>query len=369
MQLRTVLSAIKAPSSQANLIASGRISDLAISPEGRARFVLDAGNNSDSEVNTLLASVKTAMLAIDGVTDVQAIATRHAAPASRVGMTTTNAHQNPLGLKDFMGKNKSAKKDRIDESKKALADIGKVIAIASGKGGVGKSTLTVNLAMALQKQGLSVGILDCDVYGPSLPTLLNLSDKPTMKDGKIQPVIAHGMKTMSIGLLVNTEKAVAWRGPMVMGAVRQMINDVDWGELDILLIDTPPGTGDAHLTLIQTGLLDGTVIVSTPQEMALADVRRGISLFRQTNIPVLGLIENMSWLELPDGSKQFIFGEGGGKRMAQTLGIPLLGEIPLEPAIASASDAGLPFLVNQHTSKAAQALQEIASKIQSGFHE
>lgn len=346
MQIRAALSTISDPVSGKNIIVSGRISDLSVSPDGKARFLVNAAEDDDETVQSLLSVAKDAVLALESVESVQALATRHKSPSPRPSPPSgpqQDAHNNPLGLKDFARQGAPDKKQRIEESKQALEGVDRVIAIASGKGGVGKSTLTVNLAMALKAAGKRIGILDCDVYGPSLPTLLGLQGKPVMKDGKIQPMDAFGMKVMSIGLLVDTEKALAWRGPMVMGAVRQMINDVDWGELDILLIDTPPGTGDAHLTLIQTGQLDGAIIVTTPQGMALADVRRGIALFQQTKVKVLGLIENMAWLNMPDGTKQFIFGKDGGKRMAELLEINFLGAIPLEPDLAKASDKGEPL--------------------------
>ncbi|MEZ5893388.1 MAG: Mrp/NBP35 family ATP-binding protein [Parvularculaceae bacterium] len=249
----------------------------------------------------------------------------------------------------------------MEEAGETLAGVKAVIAVASGKGGVGKSTIAANLAVALARKGLKVGLLDADIYGPSLPTLFGVSQKPTMQDGKIVPLEAYGVRLMSIGLMIDPEQAVAWRGPMVMGAVRQLMGDVDWGDLDILLIDTPPGTGDTHLSLIQSKKLSGAVIVSTPQEMALADMRRGVHLFRQTNTPLVGVIENMAWLELPSGARQYLFGEGGAEAAAKTLGAPFLGAVPLYPDLREASDAGYPLAARDHP--AAAVFADLAAKI------
>ena len=225
----------------------------------------------------------------------------------------------------------------------SLPNVKNIVAVASAKGGVGKSTTALNLAMALSQMGLKVGVLDADVYGPSIPTMTDTTDTQPeyTEEKKLKPVEALGLKLMSIGYVSDVDAPMIWRGPIVMSAISQMMKDVDWGELDLLIIDTPPGTGDAQLTLAQKVLLSGAVIVSTPQEVALADVRRGVAMFRKTNVPVLGIVENMAWFEDPaSGNRTFIFGEGGARRMAETLSIPLLGEVPLLPEIRAAGDAG-----------------------------
>ena len=225
----------------------------------------------------------------------------------------------------------------------SLPNVKNIVAVASAKGGVGKSTTALNLAMALSQMGLKVGVLDADVYGPSIPTMTDTTDTQPeyTEEKKLKPVEALGLKLMSIGYVSDVDTPMIWRGPIVMSAISQMMKDVDWGELDLLIIDTPPGTGDAQLTLAQKVLLSGAVIVSTPQEVALADVRRGVAMFRKTNVPVLGIVENMAWFEDPaSGNRTFIFGEGGARRMAETLSIPLLGEVPLLPEIRAAGDAG-----------------------------
>ncbi len=243
-----------------------------------------------------------------------------------------------------------------------LPDVGHVIAVASGKGGVGKSTTTVNLALALQAEGLRVGILDADIYGPSLPTLLGLHGQPRVGPGrKLLPMEAYGLKAMSIGLLVEDETAMIWRGPMVMSAITQMLNEVEWGRLDLLLVDMPPGTGDAQLAIAQGVDLAGAVIVSTPQDLALIDARRGVSMFRKVNVPILGLIENMAHFVCPDcGGRHAIFGEGGAKDEAERLRVPYLGSVPLTMALRAASDAGRPPVAVDPDGTLGQAYRVIA---------
>jgi ATP-binding protein involved in chromosome partitioning len=227
-----------------------------------------------------------------------------------------------------------------------LPGVAHVVAVASGKGGVGKSTTTVNLALALRARGLRVGILDADVHGPSLPTLLGLHGRPRVgADRRLVPLEAHGLKAMSMGLLVDAETAMVWRGPMVMSALTQMIAEVDWGRLDLLLVDMPPGTGDAQLAIAQGTPLAGAVIVSTPQDLALIDARRGIAMFRKVDVPILGLVENMAHFLCPDcGSRHDIFGAGGAEAEARRLGVPYLGAVPLTIELRAASDAGRPIL-------------------------
>lgn len=230
-----------------------------------------------------------------------------------------------------------------------LAGVQRVIAIASGKGGVGKSTVAVNLAVAAARTGLRVGLLDADIYGPSLSVLMGITPEPPPldPDKKMIPPVVHGVKVMSIGFMVDPDKALVWRGPMVHSALMQMLRDVAWGDLDVLFLDMPPGTGDAQLTIAQMGKLTGAIIVSTPQDLALADARRGIAMFRQVNVPVLGLIENMSVYCCPQcGHESPIFGHGGARTEAEKLGIPFLGEIPLTLPIRESGDHGTPFALS-----------------------
>ncbi len=261
---------------------------------------------------------------------------------------------------------------RLTEPKAAkpdpLAGIGHVIAVASGKGGVGKSTTAVNLALAMRAQGLSVGILDADIYGPSLPTLLGLHGKPQAQGRKLKPMRAYGLHAMSMGLLVDAETAMVWRGPMVMSAITQMMADVDWGALDVLIVDMPPGTGDAQLALAQGTRLSGAVIVSTPQDLSLIDARRGIAMFRKVDVPILGLVENMSHFVCPDcGKSHAIFGQGGAQAEALRLGVPFLGGIPLTMELRAASDAGQPITARDPEGPLGRTYQQIARTMLAGL--
>jgi len=246
----------------------------------------------------------------------------------------------------------------------ALERIRFVVAVASGKGGVGKSTTAANLALGLAAQGWRVGLLDADIYGPSAPRLFGLHGKPQVADGKMVPLEAYGVKVMSIGFLVEEETPMIWRGPMVMSALTQMLREVDWGTLDVLVVDMPPGTGDAQLTMAQAVPLKGAVIVSTPQDLALIDARRGIAMFRRVNVPVIGIVENMSTFICPHcGTRSDIFGHGGARREAERLGVPFLGEVPLDMIIREKSDAGLPVVATAPDSPLAQSYRDIAALV------
>jgi ATP-binding protein involved in chromosome partitioning len=247
---------------------------------------------------------------------------------------------------------------------KLLEDVRAIVAVASGKGGVGKSTAAVNLAVALAQMGLRVGLPDADIYGPSLPRMLGLARKPEVRGDKMIPLPAWGLKAMSIGFLVEEETPMIWRGPMVMGALEQMMGQVEWGPLDIMIVDMPPGTGDAQLTMAQRVALAGAVIVSTPQDIALLDARRGVKMFERTRVPVLGLIENMSYYCCPNcNHRAEIFGHGGAKAEAHRLGIDFLGEVPLLLDIRTASDAGTPIVAAAPDSEAARAFGAIAQSV------
>ncbi|MDA8248607.1 MAG: Mrp/NBP35 family ATP-binding protein [Rhodospirillales bacterium] len=245
-----------------------------------------------------------------------------------------------------------------------LAEVGAVVAVASGKGGVGKSTVAVNLAVALAQMGLKVGLLDADIYGPSLPRMLGLTRKPEVRGDRMLPLPAWGLQAMSIGFLVDEETAMIWRGPMVMGALEQMMGQVEWGPLDIMIVDMPPGTGDAQLTLAQRVALAGAVIVSTPQDVALADARRGVKMFERTRVPVLGLVENMSFFCCPNcGHRAEIFGHGGARAEAHRLGTEFLGEVPLLLDIRTSGDAGEPIAAAAPDSEAGRAFAALAQRV------
>jgi len=249
--------------------------------------------------------------------------------------------------------------------KRGVPGIDAIIAVASGKGGVGKSTTAVNLALGLAANGLKVGVLDADIYGPSMPRLLDIHGRPQTVDGKIlKPMENYGLKVMSMGFLVDEETPMIWRGPMVMSALTQMLREVEWGSLDVLVVDMPPGTGDAQLTMAQQVPLAGAVIVSTPQDLALIDARKGLNMFKKVDVPLLGIVENMSYFLAPDTGKRYdIFGHGGARREAERLGVTFLGEVPLVMGIRESSDAGAPVVVSKPDGAEAKIYRDIASKV------
>jgi ATP-binding protein involved in chromosome partitioning len=244
---------------------------------------------------------------------------------------------------------------------KGVPGIRRVVAVASGKGGVGKSTVSVNLACALYHLGASVGLLDCDIYGPSIPLMMGIHDKPTVSAAeKLVPPVKHGVKLMSMGFLIDGDAPVIWRGPMIMKTIQQFVSDVEWGSLDYLVVDLPPGTGDAQISLCQTVPLDGGVIVTTPQEASLGVVRKGIAMFEKVNVPILGIVENMSYFTAPNGDRVEIFGHGGGRAEAERRKIPFLGEIPIYVEIRRGGDSGVPVVVSESQAPSAQPFIDIA---------
>lgn len=251
------------------------------------------------------------------------------------------------------------------QAKPGIPGVGKIIAVASGKGGVGKSTTSVNIALGLQALGLKVGILDADIYGPSMPRLLGISGRPETVNGRImKPMSNYGLKVMSMGFLVEEETPMIWRGPMVMSALNQMMREVEWGNLDVMVVDMPPGTGDAQLTMAQQVPLAGAVIVSTPQDLALIDARKGLNMFAKVNVPLLGIVENMSYFIAPDTGKRYdIFGHGGAKAEAERLNVPFLGAVPLDIQVRELSDAGMPITVKEPESEHAKIYRDIAQKV------
>ncbi len=336
--LKTLL-AVRDPQHTDSVIAEQMIQGLDLT-DGHVTFAIEIDPSQARLKESLRQACEKAVLTLPGVRSVSAVLTAHNSKPSAPEIATKEGARNPKGVEA-------------------------IVAVASGKGGVGKSTVTVNLAIALSRLGLKTGILDADIYGPSIPKMLGLKGKPTSKDGKIlEPMQAWDLKTMSIGSLVREDNAMIWRGPMVMSAITQLLFEVNWGPLDILLVDMPPGTGDAQLTLTQRVPMRGAVIVSTPQDIALLDARRGIAMFQQTHVPVLGIIENMSTFICPEcGSETQIFGHGGARETAARLGCDFLGEVPLHIAIRQTSDAGTPIMAAEPASAHAQAFLAIAARV------
>ena len=341
-----ILDAIPDPKSGQGLVASGMAKGLTVADD-RAGFVLEVAPGDTALYAPVRDAAEAALKAMPGMARVSVVLSAEAAPAASPRRT---AGLSPAAVDQTRAK-APVPTDRP-------AHVRRVLAIASGKGGVGKSTVAVNLAAALSARGLTVGILDADVYGPSLPTMLGLSGKPEYEDGAIVPHVAFGLKAMSVGLLTRADDAMIWRGPMASQALTQMLTQTRWGTeaapLDVLVVDLPPGTGDVQLTLIQKTPLDGAVIVSTPQEVALADARRAHTLFQRVNVPTLGLIENMSGP---------IFGQGGAETEAERLSIPFLGDLPLDAALREGGDAGRPVVVSDPEGDVAQRFGAIAAAV------
>jgi ATP-binding protein involved in chromosome partitioning len=247
----------------------------------------------------------------------------------------------------------------------AYPNLGRIIAISSGKGGVGKSTVAVNLAVALAKSGARVGLMDADVYGPNIPRMIGVNEQPMVINNKIIPLEAHGVKVISVGFLIDRDEAAIWRGPIVMKIMTQFLRDVAWGELDFFIVDMPPGTGDAQLSLVQTAQVTAAIIVTTPQEVAVGDALRGVRMFERVNVPVLGIIENMSWFECPHcGKPSPIFGSGGGERLANEVRLPLLGQIPLYQRVLEGGDQGAPIVLSDPASSAGRALFAVKDAVE-----
>jgi len=333
------LKEVRDPVSGQDIVSAGMVRALTVESD-MVRFVMEIDPSKADAMEAARAEAEERVKAL-GIGTVSAMMTAHSAKAPPDLKTARKAE--PTGPQGVPG-------------------VDRIVAIASGKGGVGKSTVSANLACALAAEGRRVGLLDADVYGPSQPRILGVSGRPASPDGKtILPMRNHGVTMMSLGLMTNEDQAVVWRGPMLMGALQQMMNQVQWGALDVLLIDLPPGTGDVQLTLTQKFAVDGAIIVSTPQDVALLDARKGIDMFKQMKTPILGMIENMSTHICSNcGYEEHIFGHGGVAVEAAKLGVPLLAEIPLHLAIRLASDGGVPVVVSRPESGEAQAFRTVA---------
>ena len=348
--LREVLRSVTDPASGKDLVAAGLVDGIEVRPGPHGVLVqvsLLTDRAHAEAMEPVRQQVEKLLAGQPGVQNAAAVLTAHKAPAAPAAGGHGHAHGRPAAEKPAL-----------------LQQVRHIVAVASGKGGVGKSTVAVNLAVALARQGLKVGLLDADIYGPSLPRMLGLARKPEVRGDRMIPLDAWGLKAMSIGFLVDEGTAMVWRGPMVMGALEQMMGQVEWGALDIMIVDMPPGTGDAQLTMAQRVTMTGAVIVSTPQDIALLDARRGVKMFEQTRVPVLGLVENMSFFCCPNcGHRTEIFGHGGARAEAAKLGAEFLGEIPLLLDIRTAADAGTPIVASAPDSEGARAYALLAARV------
>ena len=350
-QILEALKSVKDPDKGEDIVSLGMISGL-VNKSGNIGFSIEVDAERGPNLEPLRKAAEEAVTAIAGVISVTAVLTAHTAQPE-----TAKTAAPPAGGPGH-GQSQAPRP-------KLLENIGAVIAVASGKGGVGKSTTSVNLALALSQLGHKTGILDADIYGPSLPLMMGITDKPDSPDGKrLLPMEKFGLKCMSIGFMVPSDTPMIWRGPMVMGALEQLMGDVDWGDLDVLIVDMPPGTGDAQLTMAQRVALAGAVIVSTPQDLALLDARKGLNMFRRVEVPVLGIVENMSYFLCPHcGERSDIFTHGGARKAASQMGVGFLGEVPLDMAIREGSDAGLPIVAANPESDHAKAYRSIAENL------
>jgi ATP-binding protein involved in chromosome partitioning len=354
------LKRIKGPDLEQDIVSLGLVSEVVIH-SGKVYFAISVDPTRAGELETLRQAAEQVVRALPGVEGVVATLTADRKLSARPGGGNGGAASSPVQPQGGVTRPGAARDARHRQG--GVPGVANIVAVASGKGGVGKSTTAVNLAAGLSAKGLKVGILDADIYGPSLPRLLGLKGQPKQVGDKLEPMSAYGLKVMSMGFLVDEETPMIWRGPMVMSALTQMLKDVAWGELDILVVDMPPGTGDAQLTMAQQVPLAGAVIVSTPQDLALIDARKGLNMFRKVNVPVLGIVENMSTFVCPHcGTRSDIFGHGGAKREAERLGVPFLGEVPLTMSVRELSDQGRPIVVTDPASPAAEAFRQIADR-------
>ncbi|HUL68859.1 MAG TPA: Mrp/NBP35 family ATP-binding protein [Gemmatimonadales bacterium] len=350
-RVTAALARIQNPRLENDLLSAGMIRDLAVDG-GRVTFAFLLSREDPA---TLVRQARAAVQALEGVSEVKInvvdpagpARTTHAAPGPPPGTTHGAAGMVPP-----------------PPTPSDFPQLGKILAISSGKGGVGKSTVAANLAVALVEAGHRVALMDADVYGPNIPRMFGVFDKPPVVRGRIQPMVAHGVRLMSLGFLVDRDAPAIWRGPIIMKITQQFLRDVDWGDLDYFIVDLPPGTGDAQLSLVQSCHVAGAIIVTTPQEMAVGDALRGARMFEKVGVPVVGIVENMSAFVDPETGKRWdLFSTGGGQRLAQELGVPFLGTVPLQPMLAEQADKGRPILVAAPDSPAGKSLREIAEAV------
>ncbi|CTQ62581.1 MAG: Mrp/NBP35 family ATP-binding protein [Roseibium album] len=346
---------IKGPDLEGDIVSLGLVSDVFVS-DGRVAFSITVPAARAQELEPLRQAAEKVVKEVEGVENAMVALTAERAPGG-----DRSTPPKPAPRQSQRGPDEQA------APKPGVPGIRHIIAVASGKGGVGKSTTTANLALGMASNGLKVGVLDADIYGPSVPRLFNVSGRPETASGRVlKPLEGYGIKVMSMGFMVEEETPMIWRGPMVISALTQMLREVAWGDLDVLVVDMPPGTGDAQLTMAQQVPLAGAVIVSTPQDLALIDARKGLNMFKRVDVPVLGIVENMSYFLCPDcGGRHDIFGHGGARAEAERLRVPFLGEVPLTMKIRETSDAGTPIVVSDPEGPMAAIYKDIASKVMS----
>ena len=358
----TALARVKSPEGAA-LPATGKLSDVIVT-DGKVFFSITVDAALVPSWEPVRKAAEAAVRAVPGVISAMVALTGERAAGPRAPTGGPAARPSPAAPPAARPHGRQPAGQQP-----AVPGVEAIIAVASGKGGVGKSTTAVNLALGLRDLGLKVGVLDADIYGPSVPKLLAIRGKPqTIGGTRLRPMDGYGLKVMSIGFLIEEETPMIWRGPMVMSALTQMLREVEWGTLDVMVVDMPPGTGDAQLTMAQQVPLKGAVIVSTPQDLALIDARRGIAMFRRVNVPVLGIVENMSYFQCPEcGTRADIFGHGGARHEAERQGVPFLGEVPLHMEIREKSDAGLPVVATNPDGAHAKIYREIAARVRAGL--
>jgi len=359
------LKTVNGPDFTGNIVDLGMVSEIFIA-DSKVFFSITVPAARAQELEPLRAAAERAVKAIPGVASaVVALTAEKKGGGMEAPVPARPAPPRPAAPQPAPQRPAPHAPASQSHGKRGVPGIDAIIAVASGKGGVGKSTTAVNLALGLAANGLKVGVLDADIYGPSMPRLLNIHGRPQTVDGKVlKPMQNYGLKVMSMGFLVDEETPMIWRGPMVMSALTQMLREVEWGPLDVLVVDMPPGTGDAQLTMAQQVPLAGAVIVSTPQDLALIDARKGLNMFKKVDVPLLGIVENMSYFLAPDTGKRYdIFGHGGARREAERLGVTFLGEVPLEMGIRESSDAGTPVVASKPEGAEAKIYRDIASKV------
>jgi ATP-binding protein involved in chromosome partitioning len=362
-RLAAALSRVEHPRLGVDVLTADAVRDVATTTGGRVRLTLLLTPADDP---MLAREVRRAVESVEGVTDVR-VDVRDPAELKPAGPPPPGRVLPVMDARPASAPASAAM--RPAPTPKAYPHLGHVIAVSSGKGGVGKSTVATNLAVALAQRGARVGLMDADVYGPNVPRMMGVAGPPSVVREKIVPLEAHGVKVISLGFLIERDQPAIWRGPIVMKIVTQFLRDVAWGQLDYLVVDMPPGTGDAQLSLVQATHVHGVLIVTTPQEVSVGDALRGVKMFQRVNTPVLGIVENMSWFECPHcGKPSALFGSGGGERLAREVGLPLLAQIPLYPRVLEAADQGRPIVAIDPASAAAKALAGLAERVVETMH-